>query len=206
MDRVDYVNVDKYLRNTINKHPLSRIEIDAERTLYTTWEFVAEIESVLQHESASDEDRAKQREEIIKARAKEFTTLFDRTMVGGRSPAEHEPTHKFTVMMSLSRAFHVVTKLPPSECSDTVLYRCTCVQTSKSRPGVCSYSKHRKCKHVFAEGIKRGTLERQRGYNLVHEQAAPGRQPRMEPALVRERPRAVVDQYARWGLPPPAAP
>ena len=74
MDRVDYVNVDKYLRNTINKHSLSRIEIDAERTLYLTREFATEIESVPQHvpqhESASDKDIAKQREEIIKARAK----------------------------------------------------------------------------------------------------------------------------------------
>ena len=127
-------------------------------------------------------------------------------MYGGRSPTEHEPTHKFTVMMSLSRAFHVVTKLLPSECSDTVLYRCTCVQTNTLRADERSYGKHRKCRHVFAEGIKRGTLERQRGYILVHEQAAPGRQPRMAPALVRERPRAVVDQHARWGLPPPAAP
>ena len=45
MNRVDYVNVDKYLRNVINKDPLRRIEIDAERTLYPTSEFLAEIES-----------------------------------------------------------------------------------------------------------------------------------------------------------------
>ena len=75
---------------------------------------------MLQHESASDEDRTKRREEIIKARAKEFTTLFDRTMVGGRSPAEHEPTHKFTVMMSLSRAFYVVTKLLKTGCDASI--------------------------------------------------------------------------------------
>lgn len=59
MNRVDYVNVDKYLRNDINKDPLRRIEIDAERTLYPTSEFLAEIESVLKQETASDEERAK---------------------------------------------------------------------------------------------------------------------------------------------------
>jgi len=205
MNRVDYVNVDKYLRNVINKDPLRRIEIDAERTLYPTSEFLAEIESVLKQETASDEERAKQREAIIRDRARVFIAFYDRTMVGGRPPAEHEPTHQFTVMLSLARAFHVVTKLPPSECSDTVLYQCTCVQTIKSRPDECSYGKHRKCKHVFAEGIKRSTLERQRGYILVHERVAPGRQARMPPALVRERPREVVNQYARWGLPSPDA-
>ena len=47
MDRVDYVNVENYLRNTTNKDPLLRIEIDTEHTLYTTREFVAEIESTL---------------------------------------------------------------------------------------------------------------------------------------------------------------
>lgn len=128
-------------------------------------------------------------------------------MVSGRPPVEHEPTHQFTVMLSLSRAFHVVTKLPASECRDTVLYQCTCMQTIKSRPDECSYGKHRKCKHVFAEGIKRSTLERQRGYILVHERVAQGRQARMPPALVHERPRdrEVVNQYARWELPSPDA-
>ena len=46
---------------------MHRIEIDAERTLYLTREYATEIERSLKRESASDEERAKRREEIIKA-------------------------------------------------------------------------------------------------------------------------------------------
>ena len=55
----------KYLRNVIHKDPMRRIKIDAKPTLYMQ-EFVAAIESALKHESASDKNRAKQLEEIIK--------------------------------------------------------------------------------------------------------------------------------------------
>ena len=150
MNRVNYVNVNNYLRNVSNKHPLRRIEIDTERTLYPTSEFLAEMESLLKQETTSDEEQAKQREAIIRDRTRVVIAFYDRMMVGGRSPAEHEHTHPFIVTLSLSCAFHVVTKLMPSECSDTVLYRYTCVQTMKSRPDECPYGKHRKCKHVFA--------------------------------------------------------
>ena len=51
-----------------------------------------------------------------------FRTFYERNMIGGRAPAANEPTHKFEVMSSLARALNVVTKLPPSQCSDTVLY------------------------------------------------------------------------------------
>ncbi|MBJ62010.1 MAG: hypothetical protein CMB57_02030 [Euryarchaeota archaeon] len=148
----------------------------------------------------SDDKRAEQRMRIIRARATLFHTFYERTMVGGRPPAVDEATYKFKNLMSLARAFHMVTKLPPHECSDTVLHRCTCVQTDRSKLHSCSYGKHRKCKHVFAEGIRRNTLQRQRGFVLVPQRVVPGHPTRMPPALVRERPAAVVNQYAVWGL------
>ena len=54
-------------------------------------------------ETASDAERAKQREAIIRDRTRVFIAFYDRTMVGRRPPAEHEPTHQFTVMLSLAR-------------------------------------------------------------------------------------------------------
>ena len=106
---------------------------------------------------SNDEERARRKERIITERVEVFRIFYERTMIGGHAPATDEPTHKFKVMSSLARAFNVVTKLPPSQCSDTVLYSCTCVRTS-THPKDCSYGKHRKCKHVFVEGWKRGTL------------------------------------------------
>ena len=202
LSRIDFVKTDTYMRNHINSHPLHRIEIDHERTLYPTRAFRSEIDNVLKMSDSNDEDRARQKERITRERVKVFLTFYERTMIGGRAPAANEPTHKFEVMRSLAQAFHVVTKLPPSQCSDTVLYSCTCVRTTRN-PQDCSYGKHRKCRHVFVEGWKRGTLLERQGFTRVHERVAPGRPARMLPALVRETPAAVVNQYATWGLPVP---
>ena len=200
MNRHDYIETDKFIRNHLDKDQALRIELNSELSFYPRREFLDEIKHFISLQDVSDDRRAEQRMRIIRARATLFHTFYERTMVGGRPPAVDEATYKFKNLMSLARAFHVVTKLPPHECSDTVLYRCTCVATDKSKPHSCSYGKHRKCKHVFAEGIRRNTLQRQRGFILVHQRVTPGRPTRMPPALVRERPAAVVNQYAAWGL------
>jgi len=200
MNRHDYIETDKFIRNHLDTDQALRIELNSELSFYPRREFLDEIKHFISLQDVSDDRRAEQRMRIIRARATLFHTFYERTMVGGRPPAVDEATYKFKNLMSLARAFHVVTKLPPHECSDTVLYRCTCVATDKSKPHSCSYGKHWKCKHVFAEGIRRNTLQRQRGFILVHERVTPGRPTRIPPALVRERPAAVVNQYAAWGL------
>ena len=202
LSRVDYVRTDTYMRNHINGKPSHRIEIDHERTLYPTRAFLGEIDNVLKLNDSTDEERAREKERIIMERVEVFRAFYERTMIGGHAPATDEPTHKFKVMSSLARAFNVVTKLPLSQCSDTVLYSCTCVRTS-THPKDCSYGKHRKCKHVFVEGWKRGTLLEREGFTLIHQRVTPGRPARMPPALVRETPAAVVNQFAAWGLPVP---
>ena len=198
----DYVRTNTYMRNHINGKPSHRIEIDHERTLYPTRAFLGEIDNFLKLNDSNDEERARQKERIITERVEVFRAFYERTMIGGHAHATDEPTHKFKVMSSLARAFNVVTKLPPSQCSDTVLYSCTCVRTSTCADD-CSYGKHRKCKHVFVEGWKRGTLLEREGFTLIHQRVAPGRPAHMPPAFVRETPAAVVNQFAAWGLPVP---
>lgn len=200
MNRHDYMKTDKFIRNHLDKDQALRIELNSEFTLYPTREFLDAIKHFISLQDISDDKRPEQKMRIIRARATLLHTFYERTMVGGCPPAVDEATYKFQNLMSLARAFHVVTKLPPQECSDTMLYRCTRVQTARSKPHSCSYGKHRKCKHVFAEGIRRNTLQRQRGFVLVHELVVPVRPTRMPPALGRERPAAVVNQYAAWGL------
>ena len=202
MNRSDYIEADTWIRNKLNKDPLRRIEVDSERSLYPTHEFLAEIDAVLTLSDASDDDRSEQRRRIIHSRLTIFLNFYEHTMLRGRAPSRDDPAYKFKSMLSLARAFHVVTKLPQSECSESVLYRCTCVQTSTKRSS-CSYAKHRECTHVFVEGIKRETLQRQRDFIRVHELVAPGRPARMPPALVRETPARVINQFAAWGIPMP---
>ena len=51
---------------------------------------------------------------------------------------------------------------PPHECSDTILYPCSCLQTDKKRPKCCSYGKHRKIPNVLVEGWKCNMLQQRR--------------------------------------------
>ena len=102
MNRSDYIEADTWIRNKLNKDPLRRIEVDSERSLYPTHEFLAEIDAVLTLSDASDDDRSEQRRRIIHSRLTIFLNFYEHTMLRGRAPSRDDPAYKFKSMLSMT--------------------------------------------------------------------------------------------------------